>query len=501
MTLNIRLRLLLSHLAVIVLAMGLSGVLLLSFLERYFLESTEESLAAQARITAQTLVPGTLLAGPAAEDQTALNNIISQRQISNLDLRVENSQQPQAPVTPGDLDLSYLAESSLQLGAQLETRIRILDQQGVVLLDSLDQSVGVNLAEESLPAQALTGHYASDDDGVTMSVALPMLVEEQLVGVAYLSQPLRDVIAVMRDLRLRWALATVIALAISGLTGLLLSGAITHPLRRLTSAAGAVAGGDFNVEVPATSRDELGRLSRAFNDMTGRLRSARQMQVDFVANVSHELRTPLTAVKGTVETLRDGAMDDLEARDRFLATIESETDRMIRLVNDLLLLSRADSEALNLRRETLDLVALAQETISHLQNHARQTPLRVEVAPNLPAVWADRDRIAQVLLNLLDNAIKFSPPGSEVRIRLQPGKRNTVLAQVSDHGAGIPAEALPRLGQRFYRADKARSRAQGGSGLGLAIARTLVEAHGGELWVESVEGKGTTVSFTLPVAE
>lgn len=500
MTLNIRLRLLLSHFAVIVLAMGLSGVLLLSFLQRYFLESTRESLIAQARITAHTLVPGTELAGPPVEEQAALNTLISQRQVRNLNLRVENYQQPQPSVAAGEMDLSYLAESSLQLGAQLETRIRILDQNGVVLLDSQDQTVGVNLAEEALVQLALLGRYAADDDGAAMTVALPLLLDGKIVGVVYLTQPLQDVIAVMRDLRLRWALATVIALGFSGLLGLLLSGAITRPLRRLTSAAGAIAGGDFTVAVPVTSRDELGQLSRAFNDMTARLRAARQMQVDFVANVSHELRTPLTAVKGTVETLRDGAVDDLEARDRFLATIESETDRMIRLVNDLLLLSRADSAALNLHRQPLDVVALAHEIITALQHHATEVTLRVESVAHLPPAWADRDRVAQVLLNLLDNAIKYSPAGGEVCLRLALGPQRTVLVQVVDQGVGIPAAALAHIGERFYRVEKARSRAQGGSGLGLAIARSLVEAHGGQLWIASREGQGTTVAFTLPLA-
>ena len=159
----------------------------------------------------------------------------------------------------------------------------------------------------------------------------------------------------MRDLRLRWLLATAIALGLSGVVGLLLSGAISRPLRRLTAAAGAVAEGEFDQQVPVRTEDELGRLSRAFNEMTARLRAARQMQVDFVANVSHELRTPLTAIKGLVETLRDGAVDDTEVRDRFLETVEDETDRLIRLVNDLLILSRADSEALNLQCEPVDL--------------------------------------------------------------------------------------------------------------------------------------------------
>jgi signal transduction histidine kinase len=331
-----------------------------------------------------------------------------------------------------------------------------------------------------------------------MHLTLPALIEGRLVGVVYLSQPLRDVTAVLYDLRTRWLLSTLIALLLSGAAGLLLARAIASPLRRLTHAAGAVAQGRFDQQVPVRSRDELGRLSRVFNDMISRLRAARQMQVDFVANVSHELRTPLTAVKGTVETLRDGAVNDPEVRDRFLETVERETDRLIRLVNDLLLLSRADSEALNLRREPLNLAALTQATVERLESQAQGVVLKVSAGPNTPLAWADPDRVEQVLLNLLDNAIKYSRPGGAVTVRVESGLEGAALVQVRDEGIGIPAEDLDRIGQRFYRADKARSRAQGGSGLGLAIAQALVQAHGGKLWVQSQENVGTTVSFTLP---
>jgi signal transduction histidine kinase len=233
--------------------------------------------------------------------------------------------------------------------------------------------------------------------------------------------------------------------------------------------------------------------------MVARLRAARQMQVDFVADVSHELRTPLTAVKGTVETLRDGAVDDPAVRDRFLETVESETDRLIRLVNDLLLLSRVDSEALNLRRESSNLAELAQATAERLasQAQARGLVLKVEASPDTPPAWVDPDRIEQVLVNLLDNALKYSRPGGTVTLGVSVA-HDALLVQVRDEGIGIPAGDLPRVGQRFYRADRARSRAEGGSGLGLAIAQALVRAHGGQLWLQSQEGQGTVVSFTLP---
>jgi signal transduction histidine kinase len=270
----------------------------------------------------------------------------------------------------------------------------------------------------------------------------------------------------------------------------------------LTAAAGAVAHGQFDQQVPVRSGDEIGRLSRAFNDMTTRLQAARQMQVDFVANVSHELRTPLTSIKGMLETLRAGAVHDPEVRDSFLETAENETDRLIRLVNDLLLLSRADSAALNLRRESKDVVGLVRATVDRLarQAEAKDLAVKVEARPDTPLVWIDPDRIEQVLVNLLDNAIKYSGPGASVAVKVSSGPDRSALVQVQDQGIGIPAEDLPSIGQRFYRADKARSRAEGGVGLGLAIAQALVEAHGGRLWLESQEGFGTLVSFTLPPA-
>jgi signal transduction histidine kinase len=303
----------------------------------------------------------------------------------------------------------------------------------------------------------------------------------------------------VRDLRLGWLLATGIALLLSGLLGGLLARAVARPVRGLTEAARAVAAGQLDAQVPVASRDEVGQLSVAFNEMTRRLKETRRAQTDFVANVSHELRTPLTSIKGTVETLRDGAVDDIEVRDRFLATVEGETDRLIRLVNDLLLLSRVDSESLPLRLRPVDLAGLARAAVERLapQAQARSVTVRVEAAEGLPQPEADPDRLAQVLGNVLDNAIKYSPAGGQVVVGVG-GAADRLRVSVRDEGPGIAAAELERIGERFYRADKARARAEGGSGLGLSIARALVEAHGGELRIESTEGAGTTVSFTLP---
>jgi signal transduction histidine kinase len=503
-------RLTFSHLAVIVVAMGLSGLLLLSLLEGYFVGALEDSLVAQARITAQALIPGAVAEEIPADASAAAYNTLQQQVVSNLSLQTQNlAASSEDAVSSGDagagsLDPNSLADATFQLSSQLDTRIRILDTQGVVLVDSQRVGRGDDLSGDPLVAQALAGGYGGPSmvsDGTReMQVAAPILVGTRLVGVVHLSQSLRDITVVMRDLRMRWLLATVVALGLSGVVGLLLSRAITRPLRRLTMAAGAVAEGELDQQVPVGTEDELGRLSRAFNEMTARLRAARQMQVDFVANVSHELRTPLTAIKGLVETLRDGAVDDTDVRDRFLETVEDETDRLIRLVNDLLILSRADSEALNLQREAVDLGALAADTVERLVPWAleQDITLHVDAGPGVPLARVDPDRIEQVLVNLIGNAIKFSPPGGLVTVGVAEAPGPMVRVEIRDEGIGIPAEVLPHIGERFYRADQARSRAEGGSGLGLAIARALVEAHGGSLAVESQEGQGTVVSVSVP---
>lgn len=543
---SIRVRLSLSHLAVILLAMGISAFLLLSFLEDYFMDSTRKSLEAQARITAQALFPTiasveysysdslnsespsvvqvqmvsqNTISGTPTAGQEVYSNVINQ-QVSDWDAAYNTTQyyskDTAFSVQSQNIDLgsnegsvsttdtAYMADTSLQLGAELNTRIRILDADGVVLVDSLLQEQGTDLHSDSLVGSALEGEIASRTEMTgedTMHLAFPVSFNEATVGIIYLSQPLNDVTAVLNDLENRMLLAAGIALAISALVALLLSRAISNPLRRLTAAAAAVARGQLNQQVPVGSKGEIGQLSETFNDMTKRLQAARQMQTDFVANVSHESRTPLTSIKGMIETLRDGAVEDHQTRDRFLTTIESETDRLIRLVNDLLLLSRADSEALNLQLEPLDLNTLIKATINQLevQTVEKDLGLKAEIPPNIPLVLADSDRIKQILVNLLDNAIKYSRQGGFIVVTAAANPDGKVITKVQDNGIGIPPTDLPRIGERFYRTDKSRSRAEGGTGLGLAIVHVLVEAHGGELSLESQEGKGTTVTFTLPV--
>ena len=231
-------------------------------------------------------------------------------------------------------------------------------------------------------------------------------------------------------------------------------------------------------------------------DLT-QIRRLETVRRDFISNISHELRTPLASLRALVETVNDVALDDPPAAHHFLAQMEGEVQTLSQLVNDLLDLSAIESGNARLERTTLDLTALVRRAAARLQPQAGRAGITLSaLGDGKPmSVLADGGRIEQVLLNLIHNAIKFTPSGGSIECRVT-ASRAQVAVSVRDTGVGIGAADLPRIFERFYKADKAR--AGGGSGLGLAIARHIVEQHGGSIWAESIEGKGTTMVFTLP---
>lgn len=223
------------------------------------------------------------------------------------------------------------------------------------------------------------------------------------------------------------------------------------------------------------------------------------MRRDFVNNVSHELRTPLASIKALVETLREGALEDPPAARHFLARIESEVDSLVQMVQELLELARLESGRSVLNRQTVDLAAVIMPAVDRLLPQAKRAGLHVvlDIPSDLPRVYIDPSLFRQVITNLVHNAIKFTPAGGEIRITARAAKEE-IIVSVSDTGIGIPKEDLPRIFERFYKAD--RSRAGGGTGLGLAIAKHVVLSHGGRIWAESQEGRGSTFYFTIPLS-
>ena len=234
-----------------------------------------------------------------------------------------------------------------------------------------------------------------------------------------------------------------------------------------------------------------------FRDITEEKR-VEAIKRDFVANVSHELRTPLASIKGYAETLLDGAMDDREILEKFLSIIDKHANRMTALIDDLLILSKLESEQMPLNLEAVDIRVLIQGIIHSLEKSARDKGLKLvgDIQKEIPKTMCDKVRLEQVIINLIDNALKYTNQG-EVRVKACIDGDN-LRVDVEDTGTGIPEKDLARIFERFYRVDKGRSRDLGGTGLGLAIVKHIIQAHNGKIWVHSLPGKGTTFSFTIP---
>jgi two-component system sensor histidine kinase BaeS len=301
------------------------------------------------------------------------------------------------------------------------------------------------------------------------------------------------------------ALATLAAFVAALALSLFTSRRVVLPVQEMMVASQRIAGGHYDerVGVPGSAKgeelDELGRLAQSFNQMAASLEQTETMRHELIGNVAHELRTPLSSIKGYMEGLIDGV---LPAEAETFQQVHREADRLQRLVQDLQELSRVEAGAFELNLQPTPVSRLVETVMARLgrQFEDKGVVLETDVSPDLPPVQADEDRIGQVLLNLVGNALQYTPAGRWVRIRARR-QGDAVLVAVEDAGIGIAPEHLPHVFERFYRVDKSRSRAGGGSGIGLTIAQHLVEAHGGEIQATSDGlGRGSVFSFTLPVA-
>ncbi|HEU5374946.1 MAG TPA: HAMP domain-containing sensor histidine kinase [Ktedonobacteraceae bacterium] len=320
-----------------------------------------------------------------------------------------------------------------------------------------------------------------------------------LLQLSVLTTPIDQSIATTRLVLILGILAALgIAIALT----LPLINLALRPLVEMERVSTRIAAGALSLRLTEPdARDEIGRLARAFNSMVARLEVAFARQKRFVADVSHELRTPLTGLGGSLEMLLLGATnDDEEAAHRLMSGMYAEVERMQRLVADLLALTRLDEGRLKLHLTTVEVAPLLADICTQMQSQAHSQSLTYQVPPNLPALRGDADQLRRVLLNIVENALKFTPPGGCVELRAANGHQGWVTLEIQDTGAGIPPEALPHVFERFYRADPSRTRQSwqiGGSGLGLSIARELVEAHGGTIAISSSVGQGTTVTLRL----
>ena len=299
--------------------------------------------------------------------------------------------------------------------------------------------------------------------------------------------------------------SAVAAFIVAGLASVLISRWVVSPVKAMMSASQHIAEGDYSKRIPGLksgsigNADELNQLAVSFNQMAEKMEQTENMRRQLIADVSHELRTPLTAIKGSMEGLMDGV---LPAKKETYQNVHQEADRLRRLVDDLQELSRVESSGINLNLKTVKVHQVLKTAIKRMQPAylEKMVSLKEDYPTHLPVVEADTDRVLQILINLLSNALQFTPAKGEVNISAVAGKKEITIT-VGDTGVGLRSQDLAHIFERFYRADKSRSRREGGgSGIGLSIAQTLVHAHGGRIWAESQgEGKGSKFSFTLPI--
>jgi two-component system phosphate regulon sensor histidine kinase PhoR len=580
---GIQWRITIPFIILILVSMGVLGGYLINSTENHQLDVLRSQLENEARITAEASLPGFL-----GQDKQA--------------------------------NLDTLAKT---LGRDIETRVTIIAPDGTVLGDSEEDPLKMenHASRPEIKDAVNTGSGQSTRYSTTlgkkmMYVAVPVSYQGEVLGIARVALPLTEVESLTKNLTVIIASAMAITALLVILAAWIIARITTRPIRRLTAASREIASGKFEQKIAIESRDEVGELAHAFNEMSLKLKELvetisgdrarlasildnmadgvivtdiegsislcnkaaeklfsikeaigkspievvrdheindlikhcletgetqeiqyesgtsrryiraiaipvsnrrpegvllllqdltdiRNLQTtrrELIGNISHEFRTPLAGIKAMVETLRNGAVDDKNAAGDFLARIDGEVDRLTQMVAELTELSRIETGKTELKLNAANLNTLIEEVVDQLnpQVERQQLSIKKELTSDLPSVRVDSERVKQVLVNLVHNAIKFTPPGGSITISSRYDDKY-VSIEVTDTGTGISRNDLPHIFERFYKADRARS--GGGTGMGLAIAKHVVEAHGGNIRAESREGKGSTLSFSLPRQE
>lgn len=587
---SIRWRIGIPYVLLILVTMTGLGLYLSTFLRQTYLDILETKLSAEARLASE-------IVGGVIEDPESYNN------------------------------LDQLAKSWAD---ELNARVTIIAKDGTVVGESHENRAEMDnhlerpeVVQAAETGQGISTRYSQTLGDFLMYLAVPVAEGEQINGFVRIALPLKEIEASITHLQNTLVSVTLIVSLIAILLAIWISGRTMLPLRKLTETASQISSGLMDTSsltsepIQTTSHDEIGQLTRAFNNMAVHLRTqiealeserskmaavlgvmtdgvvivdssgtiqllnpsaesmfevtqqnalgtslmealrdhqiaelwqrcqesgeltfttieigARNLYLqgiatslgdvlpgstlllfqnltrlkrletvrrDFISNISHELRTPLASLKALTETLQEGALDDPPAAKRFLERMEIEVDALSLVVSELLELSRIESGRVPLKMTPASPCSLINQAIERLRLQADRAGLdiAVECSGDLPLVLADESRLIQVLVNILHNAIKFTPHGGKIRVEAR-SRENEILFVVKDTGVGIPSHEMSRIFERFYKTDRAR--ASGGTGLGLAISRHLVETHGGQIWAESVESQGSSFCFTIPQA-
>jgi signal transduction histidine kinase len=412
----------------------------------------------------------------------AINKFISESKRTETDAALTGGELEQST---GERD-TWVGLQALLVGMAQTSNARFImaDLEGNVLADSLgDEASWTRInTKQSKPFAAFL------IEGIPVLAYAVPIVE---TGLATIEESF--ISSVNRSLLIAIGAAGVVALLLT----LLLSQSITGPVGELTSAAREMGKGDLSQRVDVKAGGELGELADAFNAMADGLERLEQLRRNMVTDVAHELRTPLSNIRGYLEAVRDGVVDPTTET---ITSLYEETMLLNRLIEDLQELALAEAGQLKLERQPIHIGDVLEKAVVLVEPQAQMKGVSVDcdVPQDLPVVDADAGRMVQVMRNLLNNAVTATPPGGEIKV-IAREVDSAVEVTVQDNGAGIDPDHIPFIFERFYRPDRSRDRKTGGAGLGLAIVKQLVEAHGGEIGIQSEVGKGTTVTFTSPV--
>ncbi len=449
-----------------------------------------------------------------------LNFFVSSRLSGDFERRLTEQLRDDA-ILVGDILGANLGESTqeeiqqkaVQLAEKLDLRITVVDSEGKVIADSESEpSLMANHGDRPEIIEALNSGFGqstrfSDTLGYNMKyVAVLVGSQNDTPSIVRFALPLSRVQLEIRIIYRVVLFGAIAAVGVALIVAYFVSRSITLPIRQMKGTTDRIAKGDFGGRVRIKSRDELGELAKSFNIMADELeqmieslRLMDKIRTDFIASVSHELKTPLTLIKGYTETLENKGIEDKKTSLRFISIIKEHSDRLGKIVDDLLSLSELELSKDCVNKEEFDLKELIDEVVLGfgLALERKKQKLTVDEQGGDFQMSGDRNRIGQVLVNLIDNAIKYTAESGLIELSVIDRGEQACFS-VRDNGIGISAEHIDRVFERFYRVDKARSRELGGTGLGLSIAKHIVLAHNGKISIESKPGKGTKVTVTLP---
>jgi two-component system, OmpR family, phosphate regulon sensor histidine kinase PhoR len=400
-------------------------------------------------------------------------------------------------------------------------RLTLIDKKGIVLFESNLESAQMQLMENHLSRPEIQGamqNGTGTDTRHSATLNIDMLYYAKKITYPFpednpfhdafifrVGIPLTQINVAMDEIQTNVIIASIIVLIIVVSLSFILSRKLAAPLQEMDLIAAEIRRGNLDMRMPIYSNDEIGKLGETLNSMIEKLnedivklKKLERVRTEFLGNVSHELRTPIFAVQGMLETLEQGAIDDKEVSKEFIERALANTKRLNSLLSDLIEISRIETGDMKMSFRYFALDEFLHSIISDMTPAAEQKKitLHYERQERKIDVYGDRERLKQVMINLIDNALKYTPSGGSVAITYQADD-STAIISVKDTGVGISSEHLPRIFERFYRVDRERSRDAGGTGLGLAIVKHIVEAHGSKVEVQSDAGKGSTFSFAL----